>query len=322
MKKPTTNGILAGLLLVFFAGMGLTQTSLQKTQNNNQIVTVSDAPAEQEENGVAVAVTDRLPFGGNKLLPGYKFVALYGSPDIAGLGAMGEQSLDQTIVRLNALSDTYQPLSDVKVIPTLEIITTIASANLTANNDYSNELDIAKIQPWVDRAKQENMYVLLDLQSGRTDFLTQAKLYESLLKEPHVGLALDPEWRLQSPEARHLRSIGSVSAAEINQTSAWLADLVKKYDLPQKMLLIHQFKLSMITSRETLMTDREELAYVIHADGHGNLEQKIDTYKNLQVGLPLNISMGWKNFYDEDLPTPTPEQTMQQRAQPVFVSYQ
>jgi hypothetical protein len=322
MKKPTTNGILAGLLLVFFAGMGLTLRPTQRIQNNNQVAVVSDAPTEQQEKRETVTLTDQLPFGGEKLLPGYIFVALYGSPDIAGLGAMGEQSLDQTIVRLNALSDTYQPLSDVKVIPTLEIITTIASANLTGNNDYSNELDIAKIQPWVDRAKQENMYVLLDLQPGRTDFLTQAKLYESLLKEPHVGLALDPEWRLQSPEARHLRSIGSVSAAEINQTSAWLADLVKKYDLPQKMLLIHQFKLSMITSRETLMTDREELAYVIHADGHGNLEQKIDTYKNLQVGLPLNISMGWKNFYDEDLPTPTPEQTMQQRAQPVFVSYQ
>ena len=40
------------------------------------------------------------------------------------------------------------------------------------------------------------MYVVLDLQPGRTDFLTQAKRYEPLLALPHVGLALDPEWRL------------------------------------------------------------------------------------------------------------------------------
>ena len=60
---------------------------------------------------------------------------------------------------------------------------------------------------------------MLDLQPGRTDFLTQAKLYAELLKQPHVGLALDPEWRLK-PDQVHLVQIGSVSAEEINQMGA------------------------------------------------------------------------------------------------------
>jgi hypothetical protein len=69
--------------------------------------------------------------------------------------------------------------------------------------------------------------VILDLQPGRTDFLTQAMIYEEFLRLPHVGLALDPEWRLE-PNQVHLRQIGSVDAAEINQVGNWLASLVRR----------------------------------------------------------------------------------------------
>jgi hypothetical protein len=31
---------------------------------------------------------------------------------------------------------------------------------------------------------------------------------------------------------------------------------------------------------------------------------------------------GWKNFYDEDTPTATPEETLAVETEPVFISYQ
>ena len=65
---------------------------------------------------------------------------------------------------------------------------------------------IAKIRPCVDAAKAAGAYVMLDLQPGRTDFLTQAKRYQELSTEPHVGLALDPEWRLQPDRGTACRS--------------------------------------------------------------------------------------------------------------------
>ena len=86
--------------------------------------------------------------------------------------------------------------------------------------------------------------------------------------------------------------------------------------------MIHQFKPTMITTRENMKTDRPELAYIVHMDGHGSLGQKIDTWNNVKTALPVNTSLGWKNFYDEDKPTPTPEQTLSQQPVPVFVSYQ
>ena len=263
-----------------------------------------------------------LPFGGTNLIPTYRFVALYGSPTFKSLGSLGEQDLEQTIARVKDLAAQYQPLSEEKVIPTFEIITTVASAGLTENNDYSQELDPSTIKPWIDRAKEQGVYIVLDLQPGRTSFINQAKQYESLLLEPHVGLAVDPEWRLQTDKDRHLVKVGSVSAEELNQTSNWLADLVSENNLPQKLFVIHQFKQSMISNREALDTSRKELAYSIHVDGFGRLSSKTETWNVIKTGLPNNIYLGWKNFFDKDKPTPTPEQTMAQVPKPWFISYQ
>ena len=75
----------------------------------------------------------------------------------------------------------------------------------------------------MEAAGAAGMAVVLDLQPGRTDFLTQAQQYADLLALPYVGLALDPEWRL-APDQVHLRQIGSVGIDEVNGVSAWLAD--------------------------------------------------------------------------------------------------
>ena len=103
-----------------------------------------------------------------------------------------------------------------------------------------------EIQPWLDAARAAGAYLLLDLQPGRTDFLTDARRYEELLREPDVGLALDPEWRL-GPDQRHLEQVGSVDASEVNAVSAWLAGIVREEGLPQKLFVLHQFQLRMVT---------------------------------------------------------------------------
>ena len=86
-----------------------------------------------------------------------------------------------------------------------------------------------------------------------------------LLAQPHVGLALDPEWRLQANQ-RHLRQIGSVNAGRDQRVSQWLADFTRRRQLPQKMLLLHQFRLSMIRSRRAAQ-HRPSRARVRHPDG-------------------------------------------------------
>ncbi len=271
---------------------------------------------------VASAATGvQLPGGGQLVLAGKRYVALYGHPGTPALGLLGEQDLPGAVARAQQLARAYRPLSAEPVLPTFEVITTVASAGAGADGNYSNEVDPEKIRPWIEEAGRQGVYVLLDLQPGTTDFLTQAQRYEDLLRYPNVGLALDPEWRLASGQ-RHLEQIGSVSAAEVNQVSAWLAGLVREQHLPQKMLVLHQFRTAMITDIDTLETGHDELAVVIHADGNGTQGAKAATWGRVVAGAPAGVAFAWKNFVDEDSPMATPAQTMAVRPTPVLITYQ
>src|SRR5699024_5902442 len=110
------------------------------------------------------------------------------------------------------------------VIPALEIIATVASASAGSDGNYSTEMAPETLAPLIDAAAEAGQYVVLDLQPGRSSFVEQAQLYEEFLRQPHVGLALDPEWNLGLDE-RHLVRVGSVSAEEVNDVIDWLADL-------------------------------------------------------------------------------------------------
>lgn len=264
-----------------------------------------------------------MPGGGVLPFPGRRMIAFYGHPETAALGMMGEQSPAEAVTRLKKLVAEYQALlPDDQVIGAFEIITTVASAYPTGDGDYSYETPIDLIMPWVEAAEANDLYVVLDLQPGRTDFLTQAKRYEELLKRPWVGLALDPEWRLK-PDERHLVSIGQVGVDEVNQVGAWLADLVKAHNLPPKVLTLHQFQTRMIIDRHRLDTSRDEVQYLVHVDGQGGQEAKQGTWGVMRRNLPERTWLGWKNFEDEDIPMLTPAQTVQQvQPTPNFISYQ
>jgi hypothetical protein len=260
-----------------------------------------------------------LPGGGFLMFPDKRMVALYGNPLTSSLGPLGDQDPEESVERLAPIAEPYGA-DGKQVLLTFEIITTMASSGAGPDGNYSAEMDHEVIQPWIDLALEQDLYVLLDLQPGRTDFLTQAKQYADLLVDPHVGLALDPEWRLKPGEI-HLEQIGSVTAAEVNAVSRWLAALVREHDLPQKVLLIHQFDPIMLPDRE-LIEIPEELAVVIQMDGHGTMELKMSSWNRLTFGDGARFWWGWKNFYDEDQPTPTPEQVLELTPATVYVSYQ
>ena len=264
----------------------------------------------------------RLPGGGQLLFPGRLLVALYGQPGTGSLGVLGEQGLDASIERARRTAASYEGLVDTPVVPAFEIIATVASSSAGADGDYSAEADPEKLRPWVEAARDAGLYVVLDLQPGRTDFLTQAQAYRSLLELPNVGLALDPEWRL-GPDQVHLAQIGSVGIDEVNAVVTWLADLTRESALPQKLLVLHQFRMDSIRGREQLDTSRDELAVMVHADGQGSQGDKQATWQRLHENPPAPLWWGWKNFYDEDAPVLTPEQTIAQVSpRPQLISYQ
>jgi hypothetical protein len=271
---------------------------------------------------VAVAATGiQLPGGGQVLFPEHRLVALYGHPGTPSLGALGEQDLSASIARAQQLARKYRPLSKVPVVPAFEIIATVAQASPGPDGSYSSASDVSALRPWVQRATSAGMYVILDLQPGRASLLAQAERYQSLLALPNVGLALDAEWKLQ-PGQLPLHQIGSVSIGEVNSVVRWLAGLTARYHLPQKVLVLHQFRLSMIKDERALDTSRDDLAIVVHMDGQGTPPVKQDTWDSVTQAAPRGVHFGWKNFFVKDHPMLSPRETMAKTPTPVMISYQ
>lgn len=261
------------------------------------------------------------PGGGRTLAGAYRLVALYGSPDTPALGALGEQPVPASIERVKGIARAYQPLSAEPMLPAFEIIATVASATPTDNGDYSRETDARTVLAWVQAAKEAGVYVVLDIQPGRSSVLAQVKQYEDVLRLPNVGLALDPEWRL-GPSQLPLQQIGSAGSAEINEVSGWLTALIRQYKLPQKLFLLHQFRLTMLPDRQNIDTSHPELAYVIQMDGQGTQPAKQSTWQAIMANPPASTVFGWKNFYYQDSPMLDAAATMSITPKPWYISYQ
>jgi len=284
-------------------------------------------PADRLAARVASAATGvQLPGGGQLVFPqdagrpGVRYVALYGTPGTPALGVLGEQDVPATVARAQAQAAAYQPLTADTVVPAVELIATIASAGAGPDGNYSDERAVADLRPLVEAAQAAGQLVVLDLQPGRTDFLTQAQLYADLLALPNVGLALDPEWRL-APDQVHLRQIGTVGIDEVNAVADWLATFTRERHLPQKLFVLHQFTSRMISDRQRLDTTHDELALMIHVDGQGGQPAKAGTWRALRADAPP-VHWGWKNFIDEDKPMLDPAQTYAVQPVPDLVTYQ
>ncbi|WP_018295722.1 cell wall-binding repeat-containing protein [Corynebacterium lubricantis] len=302
----------------------------RETSESMRTVTEQDTLAlgaqfgSSEEFGerVELANNGELPGGGGLLFPGRRMVALYGHPSGDSLGMMGEQPPAEAVDRLEGMIEDYQALEEQPVLPAFEIIVTVASEFPGDDGDYSNEGDPEEFIGYIDAITEAGGYAFLDLQPGQASFLDQAKRYEELLKRPNVGLALDPEWKI-GPGEKPLQQVGHAEAAEINEVADWLAELTRENNLPQKGLILHQFQLQMLRDRDQINTDHPELAFILHADGHGSPNDKFDTWNAMRQGLSSDYFMAWKNFEDEDSPTFTPEETYNNvDPRPWFVSYQ
>ena len=309
--------------LLSFPDPRITSQSMDLVQGGDTIALGAQfGSTEEYAEKVDLAANGELPGGGGLAFPGRRMIAMYGHPSGDALGVMGEQSPTEAVERLRPMVEQYQALEEQPVIPAFEIIVTVASEFPGEDGDYSNEGAPEDFVGYIDAITEAGGYAVLDLQPGRASFLEQAKRYEELLKRPNVGLAIDPEWQIGADEMP-MQRIGNTTAAEVDEVARWLADLTRENDLPQKVFIVHQFQLQMVRDREQIDTSHPELAFVIHADGHGTPDLKFETWNVLRQGLSDDWFMAWKNFIDEDTPTFTPEQTYETvNPRPWFVSYQ
>jgi len=273
-------------------------------------------PVEVAEVG-ASAARPQLPLGGRTIFPRYRLVAYYGTAGTGSLGVLGEAPPGEMTRRLRAVAKRYRD-GRRQIQITYELITTVADRSAGEDGDYSHFIPESYVRQYVRAARRHQAYLVLDLQPGRSTFLSQARQLRWALSKPWVGLALDPEWRMGQGEVPG-EQIGHVRAVEVNRLSAWLSKLTRRKDLPEKILMLHQFRTDMVRNPQRIK-QRPGLAMVQHVDGFGTRSQKLDTYHTVERAE--QFTMGFKLFYDEDSNLFRPRRVLKIRPRVQFVSYQ
>lgn len=292
-------------------------------------VAVAGGPAVMSAGSVEAASVDEalviprrksipeLPHGGTKVFDGRILVAHYGTAGTGSLGVLGETRPAVAVRRVRKAARPFRRHGRAAV-PVMELIVTVADRLPGKDRDFSHDIAREQVRRYVRAARRHKVMLVLDLQTGRSDFLKVAKRWEWALKKPWVGLALDPEWRMGRHDIPGHR-IGSVTASEVNRTSRWLSRLIRRERLPQKIFMLHQFRREMISNLPRIKP-RTNLAMVQHVDGFGTPGQKMSTYRH--VAAPKKFHMGFKLFYDEDIRRMSAAAVKRIRPRVDFVSFQ
>ncbi len=261
----------------------------------------------------------QLPGGGRTILPGRRVVAFFGAPGAEALGALGIGSPAQAGRRLLEQARAYEGEGRAEVLPAMELIATLVLGGPGEDGLYRKRLADRDIARYLEATREIGGILMLDIQPGRADVLDEVRHYERWLREPDVSLALDPEWRMGPGEVPG-QTIGSMTAREINEVSAYLSDVVRRGNLPQKLLLVHRFTEDMIVGEEDLRP-REGLAMVESVDGFGLPAAKIEKF-NAFTERDEGLEEGFKLFYEEDTDLMSPEDVLALRPRVDVVMYE
>jgi hypothetical protein len=165
---------------------------------------------------------------------------------------------------------------------------------------YRQRSDPDLIEKIYNFAKSKKAITILDIQTGKSTLQKEIPVLLPFLQRPDVHLGIDPEFNMHySREGRVPGSkIGVFTAADVNYAIQQLAEIVTKYHLPPKVLVVHRFTTNMLQGADKIKLD-PRVQVVINMDGWGEPWLKFDTYKTAEVKEPVQFT-GFKLFYHND----------------------
>ncbi|PZR62372.1 MAG: hypothetical protein DLM53_06010 [Candidatus Eremiobacter antarcticus] len=311
--------LLLALFSIAAGGCGTgTGISSGPVPQQSQPAGVSPTPAASVAGSNEAKAASQLPRGGRAIFPEFRVVAFYGEAGVPNMGILGQGTPERQGALLAKRAALFTPFGR-PVMPAFELIATVAQASPGASGCYCGRMDDETVRRYLDMARRLHGLLILDIQPGRSRFLPEAKRYQRFLEQPDVELAMDSEWRMGAQEVPGA-TIGHVNAAEINAVSEYLAGIVKRKQLPQKFLVVHQFAGYMVEDKRTV-AKRAGLAITFHIDGFGGRALKVKTYRQLS-DRDGHFFNGIKLFFDQDINMFSAREVMGLRPPPDLITYQ
>ena len=259
------------------------------------------------------------------VLPFNRIVAFYGNLYSKKMGILGELPKDEMLAKLKGEVAKWQAAdTSMHVIPALHYIAVSAQGSPGKDSKYRFRMPSHQIDTIMNWAKEINALVFLDIQVGHSTVRDEVPQLAAYLKLPNVHLGIDPEFSMKGGEVPG-KKIGTFSYEDINAAIDFLASVVKKNNLPPKILIVHRFTQGMVTGYDKIKKV-PEVQVVMDMDGWGDKTLKKSTYLRYIYGEPVEFT-GFKLFYKNDIKNGnhqmyTPEELLKFTPKPIYIQYQ
>ena len=259
------------------------------------------------------------------ILPFNRIVAFYGNLYSKRMGILGELPKNEMLKKLKSEVAHWQAAdSSIPVIPGLHYIAVTAQGSPGKDGKHRLRMPSHQIDTIINWANEVNALVFLDIQVGHSTVRDEVPPLEKYLQLPQVHLGIDPEFSMKGGNVPGTK-IGTFSAADVNIAIDDLAALVKKYNLPPKILIVHRFTQGMLTNYQQIKKI-PEVQVVIDMDGWGDKILKRSSYLRYVYKEPVEFT-GFKLFYKNDTRTGanqlySPTELLKFVPKPIYIQYQ
>lgn len=236
----------------------------------------------------AVAPTPAEPPPEGSLLPEHRILLIYGLPGDPGYGMLGSYENLRLLEILQGEREKYEGIEPHRpVVIGLQIIASAAQKSPGQDGSYLRDTSIATIYQHIEFTRANDMLLFLDLQIGRRSVPEEAQRMNRYLLEPHVHLAIDPEFDVGRTEIP-TQDIGSTSAADIRWVQDYLVALTAQAGIPPKVLIVHQWAGDQIINR-TLLRPVRGVQLVISVSQWGDIKEKTAAFTSLGADDPVEF---------------------------------
>lgn len=261
---------------------------------------------------------------GGAILPFKRILAYYGNFYSRNMGILGEYEPEEVLRRLEAEKVQWEAVDPTTPIQlAIEYIAMVAQAEAGTDGMYRTMMPDAEIEKAYALAQKAGAILIFDIQPGLSPIQKELPKFKKYLMRPDVHLAIDPEFSMKSGD-RPGTVMGTVDARDVNYIIDYMAEIVKEYELPPKVLLVHRFTQNMLTNSKAI-NPTAEVQVVIVMDGWGSKDLKRSTYSYIIEPEPVQFA-GVKIFYKNDLKPPstgifTPAGVLDLNPKPIYIQY-
>jgi hypothetical protein len=235
------------------------------------------------------------------------------------MGILGRYKGKELASRLRKQADAYAALTSKRVIAAYHLVAVVAQPTSSRDGKWRRRESKETIAALLDEARANNFKLILDIQPGHSTVRSELEYLRPFLEQPDVYLALDPEFAMRTGETPG-KKIGRMTAGDVNDAIDFLENIVRARQLPQKVLIVHQFTMSMLADKQNIR-ESDHVDVVLDMDGFGDRPLKRAIYAMVNRQRSLEFA-AIKLFYKEDTNLLAAKEVMALRPEPSVVIYQ